>query len=88
MFKHCVICNENITLFVMIMITDSGKALIRGDQILLADLKYRSTTSEQMLMSKILFLPIISENSRIVYVNLVFYKCFFKKRKMLIRSYL
>lgn len=88
MFKHCVICNENITLFVMIMITDSGKALIRGDQILLADLKYRSTTSEQLLMSKILFLPIISENSRIVYVNLVFYKWFFKKRQMLIRSYL
>ena len=48
MFKHCVICNENITLFVMIMITDIGKALIRGDQILLADLKYRSTTSEQL----------------------------------------
>ena len=39
MFKHCVICNENIMLFVMIMITDSGKALIRGDQILLADIK-------------------------------------------------
>ena len=30
------------------MITESGKALIRGDQILLADLKYRPTTSEQL----------------------------------------